>query len=268
MRVANGGNLLPGYDMIQDVETANDGDGRDPDPSDPATGSHRPRSRRQRGRSKTAPMLRRTARGMAHRRRGSLPRSPTTGSEWRAWGAPCACCRCARWGSAADSTPTSSRAFVGPRHVGVRRSGESQSGARDQHEPGERRSVHAGLHQRHRRCSVVRRRCRRSGGQHRRACGDQPRELSRCHRGRRASPCGHESRASRVSGRRSRSAHPAETVSIPAPTIRVAIRSSPRRTPECRARSPTLRVARSTPTLSMRRWARASRRRSWREPRH
>ena len=35
MRVANGGNLLPGYDMISDADVANDGDGRDPDPSDP-----------------------------------------------------------------------------------------------------------------------------------------------------------------------------------------------------------------------------------------
>jgi hypothetical protein len=35
VRVANGGNLLPGYDLISDVETANDGDGRDADPSDP-----------------------------------------------------------------------------------------------------------------------------------------------------------------------------------------------------------------------------------------
>ena len=34
-RVAAGGNLLPGYDMISDTNTANDGDGRDPDPSDP-----------------------------------------------------------------------------------------------------------------------------------------------------------------------------------------------------------------------------------------
>lgn len=33
--VAAGGNLLPGYDMISDVATANDGDGRDSDPSDP-----------------------------------------------------------------------------------------------------------------------------------------------------------------------------------------------------------------------------------------
>jgi serine protease len=35
LRVALGGNLLPGYDMVSDVPTANDGDGRDPDPSDP-----------------------------------------------------------------------------------------------------------------------------------------------------------------------------------------------------------------------------------------
>ena len=33
--IANGGNLLPGYDMISDVDTANDGNGRDADPSDP-----------------------------------------------------------------------------------------------------------------------------------------------------------------------------------------------------------------------------------------
>ena len=35
LRVAAGGNLLPGYDMVRDVDVANDGDGRDPDPSDP-----------------------------------------------------------------------------------------------------------------------------------------------------------------------------------------------------------------------------------------
>lgn len=33
--VASGGNLLPGYDMISDLNIANDGDGRDDDPSDP-----------------------------------------------------------------------------------------------------------------------------------------------------------------------------------------------------------------------------------------
>jgi len=35
LRAAAGGNLLPGYDMISDVDTANDGDGRDADASDP-----------------------------------------------------------------------------------------------------------------------------------------------------------------------------------------------------------------------------------------
>jgi serine protease len=35
LSVAAGGNLLPGYDMISDPAGANDGDGRDPDPSDP-----------------------------------------------------------------------------------------------------------------------------------------------------------------------------------------------------------------------------------------
>ena len=34
-RVANGGKLLPGYDMVSNVQVANDGDGRDADPSDP-----------------------------------------------------------------------------------------------------------------------------------------------------------------------------------------------------------------------------------------
>jgi len=34
-RVAAGGNLLPGYDMISNVDVANDGDGRDADASDP-----------------------------------------------------------------------------------------------------------------------------------------------------------------------------------------------------------------------------------------
>ena len=35
LRVGAGGNLLPGYDMIGDVNVANDGSGRDADPSDP-----------------------------------------------------------------------------------------------------------------------------------------------------------------------------------------------------------------------------------------
>ena len=34
-RVAGGGQLLPGYDMVSDTVVANDGDGRDADPSDP-----------------------------------------------------------------------------------------------------------------------------------------------------------------------------------------------------------------------------------------
>ena len=34
-RVANGGQLLPGYDTVSNVTVANDGDGRDSDPSDP-----------------------------------------------------------------------------------------------------------------------------------------------------------------------------------------------------------------------------------------
>jgi serine protease len=34
-RVANGGNLLQGYDMVSNLGVANDGDGRDADPSDP-----------------------------------------------------------------------------------------------------------------------------------------------------------------------------------------------------------------------------------------
>jgi serine protease len=34
-RVANGGRLLPGYDFVSDTATANDGGGRDADPSDP-----------------------------------------------------------------------------------------------------------------------------------------------------------------------------------------------------------------------------------------
>ncbi len=33
--VVDGGNVLPGYDMIVDTDTSNDGDGRDADPSDP-----------------------------------------------------------------------------------------------------------------------------------------------------------------------------------------------------------------------------------------
>jgi len=35
LAIAAGGNLLPGYDLVSDVNVANDGDGRDPDASDP-----------------------------------------------------------------------------------------------------------------------------------------------------------------------------------------------------------------------------------------
>ena len=35
LRAAVGGKLLPGYDMVSDADVANDGDGRDADPSDP-----------------------------------------------------------------------------------------------------------------------------------------------------------------------------------------------------------------------------------------
>lgn len=35
LAVASGGNLLPGHDMVSDLPTANDGNGRDNDPSDP-----------------------------------------------------------------------------------------------------------------------------------------------------------------------------------------------------------------------------------------
>lgn len=35
LAIGDGGNLLSGYDMISDTDAANDGDGRDPDPSDP-----------------------------------------------------------------------------------------------------------------------------------------------------------------------------------------------------------------------------------------
>lgn len=35
LRLAAGGRLLPGYDFISDIATANDGNGRDPDPMDP-----------------------------------------------------------------------------------------------------------------------------------------------------------------------------------------------------------------------------------------
>jgi serine protease len=35
LRAEAGGRLLPGYDFVSDVQAANDGDGRDPDPSDP-----------------------------------------------------------------------------------------------------------------------------------------------------------------------------------------------------------------------------------------
>jgi len=35
LAIAAGGNLLPGYDLVSDVNVANDGHGRDPDASDP-----------------------------------------------------------------------------------------------------------------------------------------------------------------------------------------------------------------------------------------
>ena len=67
-RVAAGGNLLPGYDMISDVPTANDGDERDADASDPGDWLTLAEVQQRAGRSSAATPPPRTARGMARRR--------------------------------------------------------------------------------------------------------------------------------------------------------------------------------------------------------
>jgi serine protease len=98
--VGVGGHLLPGYDMTSDPDVANDGDGRDADPSDPGDWVTQAEISR--------------ARGTARRSRDSSPRSRTTASAWPARRPASTCCPCASSASAAATTRTSSRACAGP----------------------------------------------------------------------------------------------------------------------------------------------------------
>ena len=65
--VAVGGNLLPGYDMISDVAVANDGDGRDADPSDPGDWLTQAEISQRAGRSSSALRMPKTVPGTARR---------------------------------------------------------------------------------------------------------------------------------------------------------------------------------------------------------
>ena len=106
-RAAGGGKLLPGYDFISAdshgvFTTANDGDGWDPDPSDP-------------GDFLTAADL---AGLYAGKKCGGGPnQDQPTNSSWHGTRvsphSTCACCRCGRWASVAGTTPTCSRRCTG-----------------------------------------------------------------------------------------------------------------------------------------------------------
>ena len=99
------GRLLPGYDFVSDPTFANDGDGRDADPSDPGDWVSARRPRRP-----ALPGLRRAGQHLArhdHRRHGRGA-SPTTAWVWPAPTSTAACCRCGSPASAARRSSTSS----------------------------------------------------------------------------------------------------------------------------------------------------------------
>jgi hypothetical protein len=159
------GRVLPGYDMISDINTANDGDGRDADPSDPGdwitVAENAPAAPSRTAASATAPG---TAPGggphrRAHRQRHGHGRRRTAGVR--------ASCRCGCWASAAATTPTSSPACAGRPAWTVPGVPATRPGARAQPEPGRHGSLHAPTSEAVAEVNARRRRHRRRGRQQR-----------------------------------------------------------------------------------------------------
>ncbi len=95
------GRTLPGYDFIDDILVANDGGGRDADPSDPGDWTT--------GRERLGYFAGcgvQTAVGMAHTSRAQSARPVTTALAWPASTGYPRSCRCACWASAAATHPT------------------------------------------------------------------------------------------------------------------------------------------------------------------
>ena len=109
-----GGNVLPGYDMVSAdstgvFTTANDGNGRDADASDPGDWVTA-------GEAEHARLLHATSNSSWHgtQTRGLIGAATNNGVGMASVGRTVRVCRCACSASAAASTPTSSPACAGP----------------------------------------------------------------------------------------------------------------------------------------------------------
>ena len=261
-----GGNVLPGYDMISDAGIANE---RRPDAPcrrrrpgrlrSPPPKPTRPAARSTAARPTSAPgdpsnpgksareqLLARHAdarpdrRGDQQRHRHGQRRPRTS-----------RCCRCACSASAAASTPTSSPGCTGPPGVHV-------DGVPDNANParvinlslGGAGACSSGLHRHDRAAQREGRRRRRRRGQQHRACGRHAGELRRRDRGRRAAPRRHQGRllrhraADRAQRARRQLRQHRGRPALPVPDPDHAATRARRR----RIRMPT--AARSTPTAS------------------
>jgi serine protease len=107
LRVDAGGQLLPGYDMISDVTIANDGDGRDADPSDPGDWVTEDESLNDGILQGCFPE---NSSWHGTQVSGVIGALTDNGIGMAAWRATCALCRCACWANAAALTRTSSPA--------------------------------------------------------------------------------------------------------------------------------------------------------------
>ena len=244
---------------------ANDGDGRDGDPSDPGDWVTAAES----SAAATFPGLRRRrpAPGTAPRSPASSARPPTTAIGMAGTGPACACCRCACSASAAATTPTSQPACAGPPGSRCRACRSTRTPARGhQPEPGRQRRLQRAPT---RRCDRRRHRRRRGGrGRRRQQRGPGGRRAGQLPRRDRASPgCATSAprSASPTSGPRSRIAAPGgNCVNIgdgePClyPILTTTNSGTQRPTPAARS-TPTASTSASAPA-SRRRWSPAPRR--------
>ena len=142
LRAMSEARLLPGFDFISDRDNANDGDGWDPDPSDPGdwvTAAEAAAGVFGACQSETVP-------GMARASQESSARWQTTRKALPGWAGVAGSCRARRSASAADSDSDILAAMLWSGGVaGGRRAGEPVSGANHQHEPRRERHLSAEL---------------------------------------------------------------------------------------------------------------------------
>ncbi len=183
LRVGAGGNLLSGYDMIQDPEVANDGDGRDADPSDPGDWLTQAEVTQSGGPFEDCGNVAEDSSWHGTQTAGIIAALTGNGIGMASVGRNVRVLPVRVLGKCGgfDSDIIAGMRWA----VGLqrgRRTGQSKSRACAEHEPGQRGRMHRRLHGGAVRSHGYGRRRGRLGGQQRRARGQYAGELSRRHR--------------------------------------------------------------------------------------